>query len=924
MKQLEKQQSANIAAGNNTKPEPNKPSLLKVLDHEVYNDQCDYARNRQVPLCFPGFFLRAKVWRKNQQYDVNIKKIIIPLVFVNIDWGVSTPLSFAVVQFLFPIQGFLAAQKQKSKRSYLTLNDKRNKITNKVLQGIRVVKYSGLESVFIERVEEVREKQLDEVFTFTLVIQSLVSIMRCAPLFVNVSSMSVFVAVTEQIPSKNESTAVEVIDGTFIWNDPPEIPMSKQEKLKLEKEAQRRKQNISTGKDQIKEQNNKIINQEMQVIDENRRQQSIIESSPSPSSSSSPTSSSSPYSYESASSTREGDLKRPKLADIYFKLQKGILTMVIRSVGSGKTSIGSALIGDFEKQSNITFGCEYDEDKYNDVIRVFALEPDFQTLAAGDMTAIGEKGVNLSGGQKAKIQLARAVYSDRDIYILDHPLSAVDAHIGRILFEECIEGRLKDKTRLLITNQLQYIDRSDNIILLDNGRITAQRTSQQLKEQGIDFQKILNRFTGDVSQTDQVLYQKLTQVMNSWINLIGQIVIIAVDTPFFLYIGLPTILIFFILMKIYSRASRNLQRLEAISRSPMLSHFSETVSGAGLSTIRSYNLEKDLEKKFEKLNDDWSIRFIIYFEATLFTSFISSLFMIGVILIGWKQMEASKLTVAIIASTGFGFLGTMIVQLFVELESKMISFDRIHIYSSKLPQEKSYFRKKVKYRQGKWASEEDATEEAKFDPNGQLEITPDNQWPEYGMVQFDNISFRYRNGQPYVQNDVNFAFKGGEKIEVCGRTGAGKTSLLFALFRLVELVHILQPSIIDVNTGFPIEVDKTDELNKKRVLIDGIDISKVGISRVRRSIAIIPLDPTLFTRTLSYNLDIANRCNDEASIFNAMQLLYNIYQARKQGEHRSVRFDGYRIFSVFVLQLDFLSDLPMLPNQDYLPIYCQV
>ncbi|KAA6321129.1 MAG: hypothetical protein EZS28_054596, partial [Streblomastix strix] len=103
----------------------------------------------------------------------------------------------------------------------------------------------------------------------------------------------------------------------------------------------------------------------------------------------------------------------------------------------------------------------------------------------------------------------------------------------------------------------------------------------------------------------------------------------------------------------------------------MLSHFSETVSGAGLSTIRSYNLEKDWEKKFEKLNDDWSIRFIIYFEgrkwATLYTSIISSLFMIGVILIGWKQMEASKLAVAITAATGYGFLGMMIVQQFVEL-----------------------------------------------------------------------------------------------------------------------------------------------------------------------------------------------------------------------------------------------------------------
>ncbi|KAA6363711.1 MAG: ABC transporter: Multidrug resistance-associated protein, ATP binding protein, partial [Streblomastix strix] len=209
-------------------------------------------------------------------------------------------------------------------------------------------------------------------------------------------------------------------------------------------------------------------------------------------------------------------VKHPTLHDISFKLPKGSLTMVIGAVGSGKSSIGAALIGDIEKQKgtinidgmvaycpqtawinnntvrgNITFGNTYEEKKYNEVVHVCALEPDFETLAAGDMTAIGEKGVNLSGGQKARIQLARAVYSDRDIYILDDPLSAVDAHVGRFLLEECIDGRLKGKTRMLMTNQLQYIDRADNIILLNKGRIIAQGTSAQLKEQGIDFDEFI-------------------------------------------------------------------------------------------------------------------------------------------------------------------------------------------------------------------------------------------------------------------------------------------------------------------------------------------------------------------------------------------------------------------------------------------------
>ncbi|KAA6365038.1 MAG: putative ABC transporter family protein, partial [Streblomastix strix] len=147
--------------------------------------------------------------------------------------------------------------------------------------------------------------------------------------------------------------------------------------------------------------------------------------------------------------------KKIHLYNINMSITKGSLTMIIGGSGSGKSSLGSAIIGDIEKQSgevkcngsiaycpqtpwinnqtiqdNIIFGNTFDEEKYNEVVHVCALEQDFDILPAGDQTAIGEKGVNLSGGQKARIQLARAVYSDRDIYILDDTLSAVDAHVG--------------------------------------------------------------------------------------------------------------------------------------------------------------------------------------------------------------------------------------------------------------------------------------------------------------------------------------------------------------------------------------------------------------------------------------------------------------------------------------------------------------
>jgi ABC-type multidrug transport system fused ATPase/permease subunit len=124
-------------------------------------------------------------------------------------------------------------------------------------------------------------------------------------------------------------------------------------------------------------------------------------------------------------------------------------------------------------------------------------------------------------------------------------------------------------------------------------------------------------------------------------------------------------------------------------------------------------------------------------------------------------------------------------------------------------------------------------------------VTPEESWPATGKVEFENVSYRYRPGLPYVLKDVSFTIKGGEKVGVCGRTGAGKTSILYALFRLVELDPSLSPVFLDVNTGLPMFDVKTDELpNHGRILIDGIDISKVSLQRLRRSIAIIPQDPT--------------------------------------------------------------------------------
>ena len=197
----------------------------------------------------------------------------------------------------------------------------------------------------------------------------------------------------------------------------------------------------------------------------------------------------------------------PTLNKISYTVPKGSNVAVVGQVGSGKSSVLSALIGDMIKldgtidvsgsiayvpqqawiqndtvRRNITFGQNMNRAVYDKVIEACCLTPDFEMLMNGDMTEIGEKGINLSGGQKQRMSMARAVYSNRDVYLLDDPLSAVDAHVGKKMFDEVIgpQGLLKNKTRVLVTNSVSYLPKMDQIIVI-KAEITQLHTIQILK-----------------------------------------------------------------------------------------------------------------------------------------------------------------------------------------------------------------------------------------------------------------------------------------------------------------------------------------------------------------------------------------------------------------------------------------------------------
>ncbi|XP_063373668.1 ATP-binding cassette sub-family C member 4-like [Cydia amplana] len=205
------------------------------------------------------------------------------------------------------------------------------------------------------------------------------------------------------------------------------------------------------------------------------------------------------------------------LANLSIRIRKGKLCAMIGPVGSGKSSLLQVLLRELPiskgnlnvkgrlsyasqdswlfpatVRENILFGLPFDSNKYKQVCRVCCMLPDFKQFPYGDLTLVGERGVSLSGGQKARINLARAVYREADIYLLDDPLSAVDANVGRILFEDCIKGYLHGKTVILVTHQIHFLKSADTIVVLNEGAIENVGNYEELSKSGKEFALLLS------------------------------------------------------------------------------------------------------------------------------------------------------------------------------------------------------------------------------------------------------------------------------------------------------------------------------------------------------------------------------------------------------------------------------------------------
>ncbi|EDW63702.2 probable multidrug resistance-associated protein lethal(2)03659 [Drosophila virilis] len=733
------------------------------------------------------------------------------------------------------------------------------------------------------------------------------------------------------------------------------------------------------------------------------------------------------------------------LNGVNLRVQPGTMLGIVGRTGAGKSSLIQAILGELRAESgeirvngsfsyasqepwlftgtvrqNILFGQAMDKRRYAQVVKNCALERDFELLPYGDKTIVGERGASLSGGQKARISLARAVYRQSAIYLLDDPLSAVDTHVARHLFEKCMRGYLRDRIVILVTHQLQFLQHADQIVILEKGQVSAVGTYESLRESGLDFAsmladssrdehgieersrsrsgsasdkrrnseqsllsladscldetsaaqmhvqesqeqgriglglynkyfkagggffaffvmmgfcvlsqvlaslgdyflsywvakkgslksmhaandtttivshgpesrlsswlhdlglsvdaelldtyiftlitiatiaitlarsflffnvamkastelhnsmfrgitraamyffntnpsgRILNRFSKDMGQVDEILPAVMMDVIQIFLALAGIVIVIAIVNPLFL---VPTVvlgIIFYQLRTFYLKTSRNIKRLEAITRSPIYSHTAASLTG--LSTIRAFGAQRVLISEFDNHQNLHSSAFYMFISTSRAFGYWLDCFCviyIGIITLSFfifPPANGGEVGLAITQAMGMTGMVQWGMRQSAELENTMTAVERVVEYED-------------------------------IEPEGALEAPADKKppksWPENGKIAFEELSLRYFPDpkSDYVLKSLNFVIKAREKVGIVGRTGAGKSSLINALFRL---------SYTDGS-----------------ILIDKRDTQAMGLHDLRSKISIIPQEPVLFSGTMRYNLDPFDEYSDE-------------------------------------------------------------
>ena len=700
------------------------------------------------------------------------------------------------------------------------------------------------------------------------------------------------------------------------------------------------------------------------------------------------------------------------LKGIDFKIKKGEHIGVIGEVGGGKTCLLNALINNLAVlnkkelggniqlsgkvsfvsqdswilndtiEQNILFFKPMNREKYNKVISICQLAPDLLIFPQGDQTEIGEKGVNLSGGQKARMAIARAVYNDSDIYVFDDPLSALDAYVGMNLFNQVFNDYLKEKTIIISTHALQYISNFDRIYYIKQGQIqftgepkdienqqfyqefkAAQENRQHEKTEDDHHEKkeekertqenqIVKK--GEINQKDgekisfklfmsfiiysggiiflvqlavtniiwqvsqiyreyylamwssqknitrsennrkivyfllmtipgivAVYYRQLYMIIgyveynvkmhdtliqkliNAPVNLfhdiiprgnilnrlskeldnsnvlslavsgtlrvifqlIGSIIVCTLFNIYTFPLIVFLIIIELALTKFCFHATQDIHKLVSNYRAPILGVFDETLSG--LPIIRAFHYENNFTDKFYRKMNDY-LKVSIYQKGILgwygvhldIISFILLSFILIFSYFAKEKYNPQSIGLLLTYSIKMIFFMYDSFKRFSFLTELLISLERCDSYTKVL--------------QEKYPTTEEDKHLKLYESENNRKM---KSFISDGKISFVNYSVRYRPDTPLILKNINLEIEPGEKIGVCGRTGSGKSTMLLCLFRILEA-------------------------QEGKILIDGVDISKIGLEILRKSLTIIPQEPILLEGNIRDNIDPSKTYND--------------------------------------------------------------
>uniref|UniRef100_A0A8C4HMG6 Multidrug resistance-associated protein 4 n=1 Tax=Dicentrarchus labrax TaxID=13489 RepID=A0A8C4HMG6_DICLA len=872
--------------------------------------------------------------------------------------GPSCLAGMVVLMFLMPVQTILNVLFSRFSRSKTAvLTDSRIRTMNEVVSGIRIIKMYAWEKPFAALVSEVRSKEISKIMKSSYLRGLNMASFFCASKIIVFITFTIYVLLGNPISASRVFVTVSLYSAvrlTVTLFFPNAI-----EKLFECRVSIRRIQEFLMLDE---------ITKSSPTLTQDEKMDASVE-------------------IQDMTCYWDKSLDAPSLQNISFNLNSNQLLAVIGPVGAGKSSLLSSILGELPTEkgvlkvkgqltyaaqqpwvfpgtirSNILFGKELNTQKYERVIRACALKRDMELLPDGDLTLIGDRGATLSGGQKARVNLARAVYQDADIYLLDDPLSAVDAEVGRHLFEQCICGMLRNKPRVLVTHQLQYLKAADQILVLKEGHMVAKGTYTELQQSGLDFTsllkkeeeeeqqqpqdilprmrtlsqnsvlshtssvhsvkdgdqlpvayimqdwwlaywadeqekltanstvipngqnvtalntdfylgvyggltvatiifgfmrnlllfnvlvrcaqslhnrmfsailrtpvrffdvnpigRVLNRFSKDIGQLDANMPWTFVDFIQVFLQILGVIAVSVSVIPWILIPVLPLLLFFLYLRRYFLQTSRDVKRLESTTRSPVFSHLSSSLQG--LWTIRAFGAEERFQKTFDAHQDLHSGAWFLFLTTSRWFALrldgICSIFVtvttFGCLLLR-NQLDAGSVGLALTYSVTLMGMFQWGVRQSAEVENMMTSVERVVEYT-----------------------------ELESEAPWETQKRPPPDWPSKGLVTFDRVSFSYSDDGPLVLKNLKAMFRPKEKVGIVGRTGAGKSSLVSALFRLAE--------------------------PQGKIYIDGVLTSEIGLHDLRQKMSIIPQDPVLFTGSMRKNLDPFNQHTDE-ELWNALR-----------------------------------------------------